>query len=446
MDALKKGRHDVFISYSTKNKNVADAVVADFEQNGIKCWYAPRDILPGEEWVTAITNALEGSKALVLIFTEESNNSRQVMNEIAVAFNAGLTIVPFKLTNDQMSSELEYYLTRVHWLDAVSKPLKKNIQALREYIEVIISTENGAAPVHRLQEEKNASAKNIEKRFLVPGIILTAALLVILVVAGIRGYRIIERNKQLEVFGQALALYYDGTAEFESSESAREAFEAISDSYPDKYYYLGRIDEREYAFEAALENYKNGIDKGSRLSLLGMGNLYLNGYAGTQDVVKAKECFDNALFAGCLEANYYEALMWEEGLVSTEGADHKKAIEYLSALTEGDDPMTNGRTDVDLEIVAKAFVLLGDIYGSGNAGPDKDINDATKCYSNALSRCYLLESVVYGHTGDLCFAEGEYDKALVWYKNGAEMNDRNAMKALGDMYYDGRGEGDRILS
>ena len=29
-------KHDVFISYSSKNKNVADAVVADFEQNGIK--------------------------------------------------------------------------------------------------------------------------------------------------------------------------------------------------------------------------------------------------------------------------------------------------------------------------------------------------------------------------------------------------------------------------
>ena len=439
MDALKKGRHDVFISYSTKNKNVADAVVADFEQNGIKCWYAPRDILPGEEWVTAITNALEGSKALVLIFTEESNNSRQVMNEIAVAFNAGLTIVPFKLTNDQMSSELEYYLTRVHWLDAVSKPLKKNIQALREYIEVIISAENGAAPVRSGSEEKNTSAGKKEKRFLVPGIILVAVLLVVLIFAGIRGYRIVERNKELKVFGQALGLYYDGTAGFENSESAREAFEAISDSYPDKYYYLGMIGERGYDYEAALENYKIGIDKGSRLSLLGMGNLYLNGYAVTRDVVKAKEYFDNALSAGCLEANYYEALMCEEGFVSTEGADHKKAIEYLSVLTEGDDPMTNGRTDVDLEIVAKAFVLLGDIYGSGNAGPDKDIDDATKCYSNALSRCYLLESVVYGHTGDLCFAEGQYDKALVWYENGVEMNDRYAMKQLGDMYYDGTG-------
>ena len=124
--------HDVFISYSSKNKNIADAVVSEFEQNGIRCWYAPRDIRPGEEWVTAITGALEKAKVLVLIYTDESNSSRQVMNEVAVAFNAGLTIVPFRLSDEQMSSELEYYLTRVHWLDAVSKPLRKNIIALRE--------------------------------------------------------------------------------------------------------------------------------------------------------------------------------------------------------------------------------------------------------------------------------------------------------------------------
>ena len=33
---------DVFISYSTKNKSVADAIVSNFENNGIRCWYAPR--------------------------------------------------------------------------------------------------------------------------------------------------------------------------------------------------------------------------------------------------------------------------------------------------------------------------------------------------------------------------------------------------------------------
>ena len=41
---MKNRDHDVFISYSSKNKNIADAIVADLEQNNIKCWYAPRDI------------------------------------------------------------------------------------------------------------------------------------------------------------------------------------------------------------------------------------------------------------------------------------------------------------------------------------------------------------------------------------------------------------------
>ena len=100
--------YDVFISYSSRNKNVADAIVSDFEKNGIRCWYAPRDIMPGQEWVPAIKEAIDASTVMILVYTDESNSSRQVMNEVALAFNAGKTIVPFKLTQEQMNSELEY--------------------------------------------------------------------------------------------------------------------------------------------------------------------------------------------------------------------------------------------------------------------------------------------------------------------------------------------------
>ena len=96
---------DVFISYSTKNKSVADAVVSDLESHGIKCWYAPRNIMPGTEWVTAITEALNNSKILVLIYTDDSNESRQVMNEIALQFNANKPIVPFRLCDTKNSRE-----------------------------------------------------------------------------------------------------------------------------------------------------------------------------------------------------------------------------------------------------------------------------------------------------------------------------------------------------
>ena len=154
---------DVFISYSSKNKNVADAVVSDFEKNGIRCWYAPRDIMPGKEWVSAIKEGIYSAKVFVLIFTEESNSSRQVMNEVAMAFNAEKTIVPFKLTEKGLSDELEYYLTRVHWLDAVSKPLNNHIDELRRFVEIILSGSNPNATLNRELLDKNEEEYNTDK-------------------------------------------------------------------------------------------------------------------------------------------------------------------------------------------------------------------------------------------------------------------------------------------
>ena len=127
------GKIDVFLSYSSKNKNVADAVVAEFEQHGIRCWYAPRDIVPGQEWVSAIHDAITACSLFVLIYTDSSNESKQVANEVALAFNSGKTLIPFRLSDAEMSSELEYYLTRVHWLDAVNPPLRQSIESLRKY-------------------------------------------------------------------------------------------------------------------------------------------------------------------------------------------------------------------------------------------------------------------------------------------------------------------------
>jgi len=61
--------HDVFISYSSKDKPIADAICANVEATGIRCWIAPRDIAPGEDWPTAITKTISHSRILVLVFS-----------------------------------------------------------------------------------------------------------------------------------------------------------------------------------------------------------------------------------------------------------------------------------------------------------------------------------------------------------------------------------------
>ena len=68
-------RHDVFISYSHKNKAQADAVCALLERDGVRCWIAPRDAEAGAEWATSIIRAIHSARAFVLIFSEPSNTS-----------------------------------------------------------------------------------------------------------------------------------------------------------------------------------------------------------------------------------------------------------------------------------------------------------------------------------------------------------------------------------
>lgn len=122
--------HDVFISYSSKDKKIADGICANLEANSIRCWYAPRDITPGTEWSEAIMNALSKSKVFVLIFSKNSNLSDQVYNEITSAAKFGCRIIPFCVENIEMKDRIAYYLNAVHWLDATTVPVLESIEAL----------------------------------------------------------------------------------------------------------------------------------------------------------------------------------------------------------------------------------------------------------------------------------------------------------------------------
>ena len=90
-------KYDVFISYSTKDKAIADVVCNTLENNGIHCWIAPRNIQPGKPYAREIINGIVSSKALLLIYPSNSNSAEHVINEVDAAFNAKKTIVTIPL-------------------------------------------------------------------------------------------------------------------------------------------------------------------------------------------------------------------------------------------------------------------------------------------------------------------------------------------------------------
>jgi hypothetical protein len=125
--------HEVFISHSSLDKPVADAVCAGLERMKIRCWIAPRDVQPGRSLDGEITRAAQQSKVMVLIFSAHSNQSEQVLREVQLAANSPLHIIQFRIQDVLSNEDLEYYLSAPHWLDAMTPPLEKNMQRLGDF-------------------------------------------------------------------------------------------------------------------------------------------------------------------------------------------------------------------------------------------------------------------------------------------------------------------------
>ena len=140
--------HDAFISYSREDKLAADAACATLEAAGIRCWIAPRDISPGAEWGEAIIEAIDHSPVMVLIFSSNANESRQIRREVERAVSQGVTIVPVRVEQVEPTRSLAYFMAGVHWLDALTPPLEQHLQRLALSIKAFLR----AAPANTPSE------------------------------------------------------------------------------------------------------------------------------------------------------------------------------------------------------------------------------------------------------------------------------------------------------
>ena len=375
------GKIDVFLSYSSLNKNVADAVVSDFEQHGIRCWYAPRDIIPGQEWVTAIHEAIKACRLFVLIYTDSSNESKQVANEVALAFNSGKTLIPFKLSDAEMSSELEYYLTRVHWLDAVKPPLRQSIESLREYSEKIL---NGNIP-----KPSHVNDKEIKHQASKPWPFLAVAAVAIICIAVAL---IFAKNKDTkdsasDSGGEKYQITEtpvvtkgpDESSTPKQTESEGSVKEDKASIYKKAYDYQ-RVARNNNTYDRAYECYMQTGDEVCSDEKIVAAMYELASYyyedGSEENVKKALDLYEKAAAAGNISANnflgsYYVELEKEreEGAESVIG----KAVSYYEVSAEKGD--------------AVALYSLGYIYENENndLGLAPDNAKALEYYEKAMN-------------------------------------------------------------
>lgn len=153
--------HDVFISHSAKDKPIADAVCATLEMDGIRCWIAPRDIVPGTQWGEAIIDAISMSSVMVLVFSSNANESQQIIREVERAVSKGIPVIPFRVEDVDPNKSLEYFISAPHWLDALTPPLEKHMGQLSSTIKLLLARKEGRpVPEPGQDTDKGAGVKN----------------------------------------------------------------------------------------------------------------------------------------------------------------------------------------------------------------------------------------------------------------------------------------------
>jgi hypothetical protein len=113
-------RAPVFISYASQDGAIANAIVRDLEQHGIKCWIAPRDVRPGSQCADEIAGAINNTQVLVLVLSEHAVASSHVGREVERAASKVLRIMVLRTDAAPLPRSFEYSLRESQWIDVAA--------------------------------------------------------------------------------------------------------------------------------------------------------------------------------------------------------------------------------------------------------------------------------------------------------------------------------------
>lgn len=276
-------RYDVFISYSSLDQKVAEGICAYLEQQKIRCFVAYRDIPAGVPWAKAITEALDNSRMMVVVFSGDFNRSEQVDREIEIASEDRKPILTFRITNDIFKGAKKYYLKNLNWIDAFPDP-KRQFGALVQNIEKLLDIKGGMV----LQSEQVPKIQEQER--------LTDA---------------VEQNALGNRYYYGMGVTRNFTLAVYWYRKSAEQNEADAQFNLGLCYDNGKGVTQDFA--EAVRWYRKAADQGHASAQLTLGYCYNNGQGVMQDSAEAVRWYRKAAAQDYASAQYCLGLCYDNG-------------------------------------------------------------------------------------------------------------------------------------
>lgn len=370
---------DVFISYSSHDKLTADAICGTLERDLIRCWIAPRDVLPGVSYGEAIIDGINISKVMIVVLSSASNGSPQVLREVERAVSKGIPIIPFRIEDVTPSKSMEYFLSAPHWLDALTKPVEAHIQRLSQVVKAVLQS----------SKEKSSTARQgttaTQQAFRTDPAVTPKQAASLLTLPFRKFGQLSARNKVIVGSLLAIVLLYFFYPRGGSSASLL----------------------------AEYEQYKRGLLTG-RGSIVFLKDAAPERFAIWMDRAKAGDPIGELFVARC----------YQEGLVVKK--DDAAAIPWLTkSAAQGND---------------FAMHTFGLAYDRAQ-GVEENRSESLRWYKQAADKGNTASMCAIGrlYARGIHSNNPEPEVALTWYHKAAEKGDPVAMRLIADSYLYGKG-------
>lgn len=128
-----------FISYKREEQSKADALRNIFLNNNIETWMDIYDIKTGENWDARINSAIKSKdcSCLVLILSNDAQNSVNIINEVLLAIKNNKFIIPIRTEPFELDGAMELHLQRKQIKDIRS--FDENDSIIKSIVNDVIS-------------------------------------------------------------------------------------------------------------------------------------------------------------------------------------------------------------------------------------------------------------------------------------------------------------------
>lgn len=128
----------VFTSYSRRDTETVDSIVAKMTQAGISVWIDREAIKAGNTWRVQIVQAIDTCHAFVLMLSPNSAASDNVRKEIDLSQDSGRTIFAVMLEPTKIPAEIRYQLAGLQFIDVhmlgFDRAVSQLIETVREHL------------------------------------------------------------------------------------------------------------------------------------------------------------------------------------------------------------------------------------------------------------------------------------------------------------------------